>query len=173
MYQDIIESTPQQRLTLKRKQNAYAWGALICFSLLAGSVIWGVGQKTNEALELPNLKTCSLDVVLCEFEGLGSPQVNFEALGAIEGVASYYDYTLASGWSSKGHYVAASRDFERYSFVRVTNLENGKSVDVKITDYGPDESIYPERIIDLSSTAFSQIASLWAGVVEVRVDSLD
>ena len=85
------------------------------------------------------------------------------------GVASYYDYTLDSGWSSLGHNVCATRDWERYSYVRVTNIANGKSIVCKITDYGPEEAIFPERIVDLSSHAFSQIADLKLGVINVTI----
>ena len=88
------------------------------------------------------------------------------------GVASYYDYVLDGGWSSVGHYVCATRDFIRYSYVEATNVANGKSVICKVTDYGPDESIFPDRIIDLSSTAFKAISDTKLGVVDVAVKQL-
>ncbi len=87
----------------------------------------------------------------------------------LSGWASYYDYALDSGWSSVGHYVCATRDFERYSMVRATNLNNGKSIVCKVTDYGPDASIFPERIIDLSSTAFNAIADTKLEVIPIEV----
>ena len=90
----------------------------------------------------------------------------------LQGKASWYDYTLDNGWSSKGHYVTATRDFERYSWVLATNLDNGKSVKVQVTDYGPDPTIFPERIIDLSSTAFQAIAPLDLGEINVEVEQL-
>jgi len=95
----------------------------------------------------------------------------FEATeSAISGVGSYYDYVLASGWSSKGHNVCATRDFPRYEMLKVTNVDNGKSVVCKITDYGPDASIHPDRVVDLSSYAFSQIADLRLGVINVKIE---
>ena len=90
----------------------------------------------------------------------------------LTGEASYYDYELDNGWSSIGHYVCATRNFVRYSMVRATNVANGKSVDCKVTDYGPDESIFPNRIIDLSSTAFASISDLKSGVIAVKVEQL-
>ena len=89
------------------------------------------------------------------------------------GVASYYDYVLPSGWSSKGHFVCATRDFIRYSYVKVTNIDTGQEVICKVTDYGPDESIHPDRIIDLSSTAFKTLAPLKLGVINVKVKQLN
>jgi len=89
------------------------------------------------------------------------------------GVASYYDYILPSGWSSKGHFVCATRDFIRYSYVKVINIDTGQEVICKVTDYGPDESIHPDRIIDLSSTAFKTLAPLKLGVINVKVKQLN
>jgi rare lipoprotein A len=88
------------------------------------------------------------------------------------GVASYYDYVLDGGWSSVGHYVCATRDFIRYSYVEATNVANGKTVICKVTDYGPDESVFPDRIIDLSSTAFSAISDTKLGVANVAVKQI-
>jgi rare lipoprotein A len=88
------------------------------------------------------------------------------------GVASYYDYKIGD-WSSVGHYVCATRDFIRYSYVRATNVANGKSVICKVTDYGPDELVFPNRIIDLSSTAFSAISDTKTGIINVVVEQLN
>jgi rare lipoprotein A (peptidoglycan hydrolase) len=85
------------------------------------------------------------------------------------GQASFYDYTLKSGWSSFGHLVCAARDFKRNSMLTVINKDNGKSVICKITDFGPDEAIFPERIVDLSSYAFSQLAPLSRGLINVEI----
>lgn len=88
------------------------------------------------------------------------------------GKASYYDYKIGE-WSSIGHNVCAVRDFIRYSYLEVTNIDNGKSVEVCITDYGPDKSIHPDRIIDLSSTAFNAISSTKLGLINVKVKQLN
>lgn len=85
------------------------------------------------------------------------------------GKASYYDYKLDSGWSSVGHRVCASRDFPRGTTLHVENLANGKKVDCLVTDYGPDASVFPDRVIDLSSFAFSQISSVKMGVILVSI----
>ena len=52
--------------------------------------------------------------------------------------------------------------------VTVKNINNGKSVKVRINDRGP---FVKGRIIDLTRTAFSQIANLDKGIekVEIRV----
>lgn len=71
------------------------------------------------------------------------------------GLASWYDY---SG--------AASTKYPYGSVVKVINLENNKSCQVTIEDYGP---FVDGRVIDLPKEAFSQIADLGAGVISVKV----
>lgn len=55
------------------------------------------------------------------------------------------------------------------SYVRVTNQANGKSVIVRINDRGP---FVPGRIIDLDKVAFEKIASLGAGVIDVKMEEI-
>ena len=85
-------------------------------------------------------------------------------------IASWYDYKLKGIKWSKNHRTAASRDLPRYSYARVTNLENGKSVEVFINDFGPE--LWTGRDIDLSSFAFSQIADLSRGLAYVEIEPL-
>ena len=55
------------------------------------------------------------------------------------------------------------------SYARVTNLENGKSVVVRVNDRGP---FHPGRIIDLSYTAAYKLDIL-KGVTKVEVEAVD
>lgn len=89
----------------------------------------------------------------------------------LHGKASFYDYRTKTGWSSKGKLVCASRDFLRGTMLLVTNIKNGKQVVCKVTDYGPNIKIHPDRIIDLSSAAFSKIGSVKAGILSVTVEN--
>ncbi len=73
------------------------------------------------------------------------------------GHASWYRY--------KNCNCAASPDYPRGTELLVRNLDNGKEVVVTVNDYGPDRSIFPERIIDLDSVAFRQLGSLRTGVL--------
>lgn len=91
----------------------------------------------------------------------------------LQGKASYYDYVLDSGWSSKGHRVCATRDWKRGTYVEVTNVVNGKKVICKVTDYGPEYARHPDRIVDLSSYAFSQLADLKAGIIQVSIKEVE
>lgn len=64
---------------------------------------------------------------------------------------------------------AAHKTLPFGSQVRVTNLKNGKSVIVEITDRGPFK---PEKIIDLTPAAFAKIDSKSTGVANVKLDVL-
>ncbi|MFZ5365234.1 MAG: septal ring lytic transglycosylase RlpA family protein [Patescibacteria group bacterium] len=81
----------------------------------------------------------------------------------------------ASWYAYKNCLCAASPDYPKGSIVEVTNLDNGSSVNVKINDYGPDRSIFPDRVIDLDKVAFERLGSLRDGIlknVKVRLISL-
>ncbi|HVX03585.1 MAG TPA: septal ring lytic transglycosylase RlpA family protein [Rhodanobacteraceae bacterium] len=89
------------------------------------------------------------------------------------GIASYYG-TKFNGYKTSNFetydmykFSAASKVLPLPSFARVTNLQNGKSVIVRINDRGP---FVPNRIIDLSLAAAVRIG-IWprgTGLVEVQ-----
>ncbi len=54
--------------------------------------------------------------------------------------------------------------------VRVTNLRNGKSVVVTITDRGP---FTKGRIIDMSKASFSKIENPSAGITKVTIEVIN
>jgi rare lipoprotein A len=64
---------------------------------------------------------------------------------------------------------AASKTLPLGSTARVTNLENGNSAVVKITDRGPH---VPGRIVDLSPSTASELGMKKDGVVQVEVQPL-
>ncbi|HEV8343182.1 MAG TPA: septal ring lytic transglycosylase RlpA family protein [Candidatus Binatia bacterium] len=65
---------------------------------------------------------------------------------------------------------AAHRSFPFGSKVRVTRLDNNKSVEVEINDRGP---FVGGRIIDLSRAAAAVLGMMEEGAVTVRVELLD
>lgn len=78
----------------------------------------------------------------------------------------------ASWYRFRNGLFAASPDYPRGSVLRVTNVNNGKTVDVTINDFGPDRNLHPDRVIDLDYVAFSEIASPGAGIIQVSVEPL-
>ena len=107
--------------------------------------------------------------------------VNGETYRVLPSAAGYSERGIASYYGSKFNGYKTS-DFETYdmykfsaaskvlplpSFARVTNLENGKSVIVRVNDRGP---FMPNRVIDLSLAAAVRIG-IWpkgTGLVEVQ-----
>jgi len=90
-----------------------------------------------------------------------------------EGNASWYGVPFHGRRASNGEVynmnklTAAHRTLPFDTVVRVTNLSNGKSTVVRITDRGP---FVDNRIIDLSMAAAREIDSIGPGVVPVRVE---
>ena len=84
--------------------------------------------------------------------------------------AKYQGRTTASGERfDKNGFTAAHQTMTFGTRVRVTNVENGRSVVVRVNDrFKP----FDGRIIDLSEAAFAQIAPLARGVVPVTVEIL-
>ncbi len=72
-------------------------------------------------------------------------------------------------YAFKGGLFAASPWLPMGSYARVINQDNGKSVIVQINDRGP---FGPGRIIDLDKVAFQKIASIGAGVINVKVEEV-
>jgi rare lipoprotein A len=89
------------------------------------------------------------------------------------GLASWYGHPFHGRQAANGEIydmetmTAAHPTLPFNSRVRVHNLENGKSVEVRITDRGP---FVEGRIIDLSHAAARAIGMIVPGTVPVRVE---
>ncbi len=92
-----------------------------------------------------------------------------------EGIASYYASSFqgrktASGERyDEGALTAAHRTLPFGTRVRVTRLENGRSVEVRVNDRGPWRE---GRIVDLSRRAAEAIGLIGAGIARVRLEVL-
>lgn len=65
---------------------------------------------------------------------------------------------------------AAHKTLPLPSYVRVTNLENGKSAILRVNDRGP---FYSDRIIDLSFAAAKKLGYAENGTARVKVEGID
>lgn len=91
------------------------------------------------------------------------------------GLASWY------GTPHRGHATASGEPYDPqsltaahpslplHSSVRVTNLSNGRSVEVRVNDRGPFRG---HRVIDLSQKAAEEIGLKRRGVAKVKVEPL-
>jgi len=88
------------------------------------------------------------------------------------GKASFYSDKYAGRKTANGEiyqpnkYTAAHKKLPFGTKVKVINLENNKTVNVRINDRGP---FVAGRIIDLSKVAAKDLGMINAGVVEVKI----
>jgi len=93
-------------------------------------------------------------------------RLSLKPKGYQEGKASYYGSEFHGETTASGEVfdasalTAAHRTLPFNSWVKVTNKQNGQSVNVRINDRGPYSG---DRIIDLSKAAFEAIAALSRG----------
>lgn len=90
-----------------------------------------------------------------------------------EGTASWYGPGFHGLYTSNGELYnqedvsAAHKNLPLPSYLKVTNLENGKAIVVRVNDRGP---FHGDRILDLSRGAANQLGILGPGTAKVRVE---
>jgi rare lipoprotein A len=133
------------------------------FRLLVFLVLSGLAGCTTSTPPPPNQPPPALPQPV-------APQPFF----AQTGLASFYGHahdgkTTASGQDfDPKEFTAAHRSLAFGTLVRVTDLENGKTVTVKITDRGP----YARgRIIDISLAAARALGMQDKGLTRVRLEA--
>jgi rare lipoprotein A len=91
------------------------------------------------------------------------------------GVASWYGWEFHGRKTSSGplfnmfELTAAHKTLPLPTYARVTNLENGRSIVVKVTDRGP---FVGERVLDLSYAAAARLDMLETGTARVEIEAL-
>lgn len=128
----------------------------------------------NEVLE--SVKTTGSQIDNIEAKGEGKP-LEEEIVNIFQtGVASFYGERWNNRKTASGEIfnteklTAAHKTLPFGTKVKVTNLNNGKSVVVKINDRGP---FIKGRVIDLSKAAFREIETIGKGVTKVNIEILD
>lgn len=100
-----------------------------------------------------------------------SEDLNYKEIG----IASWYGPDFHNGITANGEkydmyaMTAAHRTLPLPSIVKVTNLENGRSVIVRVNDRGP---FVNNRIIDVSKSAAEALGFQTLGTTQVRVEYL-
>ena len=91
------------------------------------------------------------------------------------GIASWYGPGFHGRLTANGEkydqngYTAAHTTLPLPSIVRVTNLQNGKAMNLRVNDRGP---FHGGRIIDLSKAAAQKLGVIGGGVAKVKVQYL-
>jgi rare lipoprotein A len=92
------------------------------------------------------------------------------------GIASYYHDSFHGRRTASGEIfrqdelVAAHPSLPFGTLVRVTNVRNGRSVVVRITDRGPHVA---GRILDVSRAAAEQLGMIAEGLAEIEITILE
>jgi rare lipoprotein A len=98
---------------------------------------------------------------------------------AIYGTASWYSQSDAGILPTTANrerfddqqLTCAIWDMPFNTLLKVTNLENKKSVVVRVNDRGPAKRLVAQgRIIDLTKEAFAQIAELEKGLIRIKFE---
>ena len=110
---------------------------------------------------------------------VGRPAGSSTPLHVQLGLASFYgpgfngEQTASGEIFDEREMVAAHRTLPLGSVVRVTNLENGRAVIVRVIDRGPYGRNYRKgTIIDVSRGAARRLGFIREGLVRVRVELL-
>ena len=104
-----------------------------------------------------------------------TPALFFRMLPRGEGMASWYSRTdpCINRFTANGEVfddqeaTCASWDFPFGTYLKVTNIQDGRSVICRVNDRGPERSL--DRVIDLTKSSFEKIADPDLGLIRVTV----
>jgi rare lipoprotein A len=102
-----------------------------------------------------------------------APQVGVQHGHEVRGIASWYGpgfhgkRTASGERFNQNELTAAHKTLPFGTIVRVTNLNNGRTVEVRVNDRGP---FVRGRVIDLSREAARRVDMIQAGIVPAQVE---
>ncbi len=97
----------------------------------------------------------------------------------VKGIASFYSANLDGTKTATGEvfrnskFTGASNNLKLNTWVKVTNLKNGKTVVVRINDRMHPNMKKKGRVIDLSRAAAKKLDFMESGLTKVRLDVID
>lgn len=157
-----------------------------CFLLLIPLFILA-GCSSTGTPEIGNLSPQAQAVVIKQYGGIYKVGNPYQIMGRWYYPKEDYDYSevgMASWYGDDFHakktangekydmntLTAAHRTLPLPSIVKVTNLENGRSLVVRVNDRGPYAK---ERIIDLSKRAAGLLGYQTKGITKVKVEIME
>jgi rare lipoprotein A len=169
----------------RRLNNASSKSSLWIWMVAASSVVLAAGVVAFST------RTVLADALLSRPASIASPAVpansatpaSLAAQKPTETATAYALHGIASWYGGvfNGRHTASGERFDMYamtachptlpfgSLVRVVNLDNGRSVVVRITDRG---YLYDGRILDLSYGAAQRLAMIKPGLASVKLEVL-
>ncbi len=179
-------------LTLLSEKGTVA-GGVLCLLLLAGCAskpespfidphIQDTSPKNTDfdVSQVPNAVPAAHDGPIkntpYELAGVAYKPISSVAGYTEQGVASWYGTKFHGRRTANGEVydmykmTAAHKTLPLPSFVRVTNLENSRSVILRVNDRGP---FHGNRLIDLSWVAAKKLGFHQKGTARVKVEGID
>ena len=173
-------------MNVKLQIRHFAVPALLIFISACGSIPTNRdGPPSNPPPDVRNVPDAvPRDEPLSKYGNPESYEVNGKRYAVLKerkgyiarGVASWYGRKFHGRRTSSGEtydmyaMTAAHKSLPLPTYARVTNLDNGKTVTVKINDRGP---FHDDRILDLSYAAASKLGILSTGTGRVEVVAIE
>lgn len=138
---------------------------------MTATIINPIAKMASRLLAVPVF----LLVFITVFASGNLPDNPSEKAGSKRGTASFYSNSFQGQRTSSGEifsqqkFTCASNIYPLGTWLRVTNLKNGKSVIVKVND-----RMHPrmKRVVDLSKIAAEELAMVKSGIAQVEVENL-
>ncbi len=141
-----------------------------------------IGAVAALAMAAPALADSIVNVDASNYSTNTSDQATGKRYSTAKQVVQAFSQTGRASWYGPGFHgrkaangeifnmnamTAAHRTLPLNSYARVTNLSNGKSIVVRVTDRGPYSG---NRVMDLSRAGAMQLGFISAGTANVRVE---
>ena len=161
---------------------------LMCLIILLNACSTGRYQQANDSTpsRLPNQSELKDAIARAEPHSRGGNKnyqvrgINYKVLKSAQGfeqigIASWYGNKFHGHLTSNGEIYdmyamsAAHKNLPLPTYLKVTNLNNNKSVIVRVNDRGP---FHQSRIIDLSYSAAYKLDMLKTGTTKVKITAI-
>ena len=141
--------------------------------LIGGLVLTVKNESAADDINSANIEGMNLSTIENNTVAEAKPAINVAGMGFMK--ASWYGPKFHGKLTANGEvydqmaFTAAHKSLPFGTMLKLTNLENGKSVIVRINDRGP---YIKGRDIDLSKGAAIALGSIKPGVIKVKVEQL-
>lgn len=159
---------------MKYKYILGSWFCILFFANIfaQADTLQAAAYKADTARIIVNDSTAAATTVVTETKETASSK-------SFVGAASYYAKKFEGRKTATGetfrhaNYTAASNTFKLNTWVKVTNIKNGKYVVVRINDRMAPSMSKKGRIVDLTYSAAKEIGIIHSGVGKVKVEVTD
>jgi len=160
-YEEITEDENLDFKELEQKDSKVDWGTKVVSQEGEKGVretVYKVHYENGEEVARTKISTKITKAPVTQITKIGT---KLKIGKSDSGIASWYNADLNE---------CASRDYPPGTWLRVTNLSNGKIAYARVAGYGPQKGT--GKLIDLDNKTFKQIAPLGQGTCRVKVEQI-